>query len=101
MNNATVLAPYAPVSSSSLVSRLTRTVAIVSTKGGEGKSTQAVNLAGFAADAGLHTLLIDGDHTQPTASSMFALEYEAPCGLYELLTLSANLDDPDSIISRT
>ncbi|HDK1042657.1 ParA family protein, partial [Escherichia coli] len=41
---------------------------VVSTKGGEGKSTQSANLAGFLADAGLRTLLIDGDHAQPTAS---------------------------------
>ncbi|MDQ9315584.1 ParA family protein, partial [Escherichia marmotae] len=31
---------------------------VVSTKGGEGKSTQSANLAGFLADAGLRTLLI-------------------------------------------
>lgn len=39
---------------------------VISTKGGEGKSTQAANLCGFLADAGLKTLLIDGDFGQPT-----------------------------------
>ncbi|WP_230319575.1 nucleotide-binding protein, partial [Salmonella enterica] len=58
---------------------------VVSTKGGEGKSTKAGNIAGYTADAGLKTLLIDGDYNQPTASSIFKLLYEAPCGLYELL----------------
>ena len=43
---------------------------VVSTKGGEGKSTQSANLAGFLADAGIRTLLIDGDHAQPTASNI-------------------------------
>lgn len=37
-------------------------VPVISTKGGEGKSTQAANLAGFLADAGLRTLLLDGDY---------------------------------------
>lgn len=76
-------------------------IPVISTKGGEGKSTQAANLAGFLADAGLRTLLIDGDHGQPTASSIFALEYEAPCGLYELLMQTVTLENPDDIISRT
>ncbi|MBN5215763.1 ParA family protein [Serratia ureilytica] len=76
-------------------------VPVTSTKGGEGKSTQAGNLAGFLADSGLRTLLIDGDHSQPTASSIFALQYEAPCGLYELLMQSVDLCRPEQIISRS
>ncbi|MGP0837867.1 ParA family protein [Serratia sp. CY85251] len=76
-------------------------VPVTSTKGGEGKSTQAGNLAGFLADSGLRTLLIDGDHSQPTASSIFALQYEAPCGLYELLMQSVDLCHPEQIISRS
>lgn len=74
---------------------------VVSTKGGEGKSTKAGNIAGYTADAGLKTLLIDGDYNQPTASSIFKLSHEAPCGLYELLMQTADLSNPDSIISRT
>lgn len=58
---------------------------VISPKGGEGKSTFAAYLAGFLADAGLQTLLIDGDYSQPTASSIYSLNYEAPAGLYELL----------------
>jgi chromosome partitioning related protein ParA len=76
-------------------------VPVISTKGGEGKSTQAANLAGFLADAGLRTLLVDGDYAQPTASNIFPLAYEAPMGLVELLNQSADLSQPDSIISRT
>ena len=74
---------------------------VVSTKGGEGKSTQSANLAGFLTDAGLRTLLIDGDHAQPTASNIFPLTYEAPAGLFELLMRTADLSHPDNIISRT
>lgn len=76
-------------------------IPMVSTKGGEGKSTQSANLAGFLADAGKKTLLIDGDHSQPTASSIFSLEYEAPNGLYELLMKTVDLNQPEEIISRS
>ncbi|MBW5814227.1 MULTISPECIES: ParA family protein [Yersinia] len=76
-------------------------IPVISTKGGEGKSTQAANLAGFLADAGLKTLLIDGDYAQPTASNIFALIYEAPCGLFELLMQTADLSDPSHIISNS
>ena len=35
---------------------------VISPKGGEGKSTFAAYLAGFLADAGLNTLLVDAMH---------------------------------------
>ncbi|MEW5288622.1 ParA family protein [Erwinia papayae] len=79
----------------------TKVVPIVSTKGGEGKSTQTAYLGGFLADAGIKTLIIDGDHAQPTLSSMYPLSYEAPCGLYELLMQTVDLSSPENIISRT
>ncbi|WP_096248490.1 conjugal transfer protein TraG N-terminal domain-containing protein [Escherichia coli] len=37
-------------------------ISVISTKGGEGKSTKSANLAGLCADAGLKTLLLDGDY---------------------------------------
>lgn len=49
-------------------------------KGGEGKSTHSANLAGFFADAGLKTFLIDSDFAQPTASGYYSLHHEAPSG---------------------
>lgn len=76
-------------------------ISIISTKGGEGKSTHAANLAGICADAGLKTLLIDGDYAQPTASSYYSLRYEAPCGLYELLMQLVDLNQPAQLISKT
>ncbi|MDC9616278.1 ParA family protein [Xenorhabdus khoisanae] len=74
---------------------------IISPKGGEGKSTHAANLAGFFADAGLNTLLIDADYSQPTSSSIFNLKYEAPAGLYELLMQTVDLRESKRIISRS
>ncbi|WP_336844089.1 ParA family protein [Providencia rettgeri] len=80
---------------------MSKILPIISTKGGAGKSTQAGNIAGFCADAGLKVLLIDGDHSQPTASSLFRLEYEAPNGLFELLMQLVDLSQPESIISKS
>lgn len=78
-----------------------KVIPVVSTKGGEGKSTQTANLGGFLADSGLKVLIIDGDHAQPTASSIFPLDYEAPCGLFELLMQTVDLSVAGNIISRT
>lgn len=80
---------------------MSKIIPVISTKGGAGKSTHAGNIAGFCADAGLRTLLIDGDHSQPTASSLYRLSYEAPNGLYELLLQMVDLSHPDSVISRS
>lgn len=76
-------------------------ISVISTKGGEGKSTHSANLAGFCADAGIKTLLIDGDYAQPTTSSYYSLRYEAPCGLFELLMHTVDLNRPEQLISRT
>lgn len=83
------------------ISAYPRIVPVVSTKGGEGKSTTGANLAGLVADAGKKSLFIDGDHSQPTGSSIFPLEYEAPNGLYELLMGTVDLNQPEQIISRS
>lgn len=52
---------------------------VVSTKGGEGKSTKAGNIAGYTADAGLKTLLIDGDYNQPTVFLNFSMKRPVAC----------------------
>jgi len=59
-------------------------IAVISTKGGVGKTTVAASLGGFLADAGLRVLLVDLD-VQPTLSSYYTLASRAPCGIYELL----------------
>lgn len=62
-------------------------IAVISTKGGVGKTTIAANLGGFIADAGLRVLLVDLD-MQPTLSSYYELTSRAPCGIYELLAFN-------------
>lgn len=73
-------------------------ISVISTKGGVGKTTTAANLGAIFADAGKRVLLIDAD-VQPTLSSYFNLDYEAPGGTYELLGL--NDCRPESVISHT
>ncbi|TWR61782.1 ParA family protein, partial [Pseudomonas marginalis] len=53
-----------------------KVTAVVSTKGGPGKTAVGVNLGAFCADAGIRTLLIDLDN-QPSLSSFYALSHEA------------------------
>jgi chromosome partitioning related protein ParA len=71
---------------------------VISTKGGPGKTTVTANLGAFCAEANLRTLLVDLD-TQPSLSSFYRLEHEAPGGTYELI--SQNQTRADQVISRT
>ncbi|MDH3000045.1 hypothetical protein A1D23_00505 [Chelonobacter oris] len=73
-------------------------IAIVSTKGGQTKSTNAANIGAFCAEHGLKTLLIDTD-VQPTLTSYYELDYSAPGGLYELLI--NKITEPATIISKS
>lgn len=75
-----------------------KTAAVVSTKGGAGKTTTTVNIAAICADAGLRVLLIDTD-PQPTASSYLELTHEAPGGFFELI--ARNETDLSKIVSKT
>lgn len=75
-----------------------RVVAVISTKGGVGKTTVVANLGGLLADAGLRVLLLDLD-SQPTLSSYYTLRHEAVAGAYELIAL--NQTDPDQVVSAT
>lgn len=59
--------------------------AIVSTKGGVGKTTLAANLGGVLADMGLRVLLVDAD-VQPSLSKYFQLSHKAPFGLTYAIT---------------
>jgi chromosome partitioning related protein ParA len=54
-----------------------KVAAVVSTKGGPGKTTVGANLGAFCADAGVRTLFIDLDN-QPSLSSFYNLEHDAP-----------------------
>jgi len=73
-------------------------IAVISTKGGVGKTTIAANLGDFIADAGLRVLLVDLD-MQPTLSSYYELTRRAPCGIYELLAF--NERDITRLVSHT
>lgn len=75
-----------------------RVVAVISTKGGVGKTTVAANLGGLLADAGLRVLLLDLD-SQPTLSSYYPLNRAAPGGVYELIAL--NQGGREQVISST
>lgn len=71
---------------------------VIATKGGVGKTTTTANLGGVLADAGYRVLLVDMD-IQPSLSSYYQLEYEAPGGVYELMATSET--QRDRIISKT
>ncbi len=73
-------------------------IAIISTKGGVGKTTVAANLGGFIADAGRRVLLIDLD-VQPTLSSYYVLTQHAAGGIYELLAF--NEQSLPQLVSQT
>ena len=60
------------------------TFTVVSTKGGEGKTTHSANLGGLLADIGFRVLLLDAD-IQPSLSRYYALDYQSPNGLTQLM----------------
>lgn len=60
------------------------TFTVVSTKGGEGKTTHTANLGGLLCDIGFRVLLIDAD-IQPSLSRYYALDYQSPNGLTQLI----------------
>jgi chromosome partitioning protein len=68
-----------------------QTIAIAAHKGGAGKTTVAVNLAGALAARGLRVLVVDGD-PQGAAGAALAAEVEKPT-LYEALTGQATASD--------
>ena len=56
------------------------TFTVISTKGGQGKTTLAANLAALLADLGQRVLLVDAD-IQPSLSRHYAIGERAPLGL--------------------
>lgn len=64
---------------------MTHKIAAISTKGGVGKTTTLANLGGVLADMGARVLFVDAD-IQPSLSKYYALSYEAPEGLTEVVT---------------
>jgi chromosome partitioning related protein ParA len=74
---------------------MTYNIAVVSTKGGTGKTTTAANLGGIFSDLGMRVLLIDAD-VQPSLSKYYPLTHMAPKGLYQVIT-SGGMITPDCI----
>lgn len=69
-------------------------IAVVSTKGGVGKTTHAANIGGLAAALGLRVLLIDAD-VQPSLSNYFALEHQASTGMAEVISRGGLITEAD------
>ena len=55
----------------------TQIIAVVSTKGGVGKTTLTANLSALSADLGFRVLMMDAD-VQPSLSKYFPLHKTAP-----------------------
>ena len=75
---------------------MARKYALISTKGGVGKTTLTANLGGILADMGQKVLVIDADHQQ-SLSSYYRLARKAKHGLHKLVTAA----DPEGCISTT
>jgi chromosome partitioning related protein ParA len=60
-------------------------IAVMSTKGGVGKTTLTASLAALFADMGLGVLLVDAD-VQPSLSKFYGIKHQAPKGLLEAVT---------------
>ncbi len=72
-------------------------IAIVSTKGGVGKTTLAANLGALLADMGLRVLLIDADE-KPSLSKFFPIRRRAVHGLAYVVTKGMVTADGISVI---
>lgn len=69
-------------------------IAVVSTKGGVGKTTLTANLGGLLADLGLRVLMIDAD-AQPSLSKYYPIRHQAQRGLTSVIT--TGVITPDAI----
>ncbi len=69
--------------------------AVVSTKGGVGKTTTAANTGAMFADFGMKVLLVDAD-IQPALSKYFKIAERAPEGLTAVIMRGGNIQ-PDCI----
>jgi len=65
--------------------RMTRTYTFANQKGGVGKTTTAVNLGAFLADAGFKVLIVDMDPQANATSSLGVDKRGLPASIYDLL----------------
>lgn len=74
------------------------TYAVVSTKGGVGKTTLSANFGAILADLGLRVLLVDAD-VQPSLSRYFEVTHRAPHGLSHVVMSGIVTEDCISQLS--
>lgn len=74
------------------------TYAVVSTKGGVGKTTLSANFGAILADLGLRVLLVDAD-VQPSLSRYFEVTHRAPNGMSHVVMSGMVTDDCISQLS--
>lgn len=77
---------------------MARIIGIVNQKGGTGKTTTSVNLAGYLAHLGRHILLVDLDPQGNATSGLGVDQNELNHGLYEVL---AGSKQPEEAILKT
>ena len=75
---------------------MAKTIGVVSTKGGVGKSSVTASIGAVLADMGQKVLLVDGDFQQ-SLSSYYRIRNKTDFGIIELITKVS----PDNCISTT
>ena len=75
---------------------MAKSIGIVSTKGGVGKTSVTASIGAVLADMGQKVLLVDGDFQQ-SLSSYYPITLKADLGIIELITKVS----PDNCISKT
>ena len=70
-----------------------RSFVFVNQKGGVGKTTSAINIGAYLAEAGKSVLLVDFDSQANLSSGVGVCEKDAKPGVYELISGLASLDD--------
>ncbi len=72
---------------------MARIISLVNQKGGVGKTTTAINVAGFLASMGKLTLLIDVDPQGNATSGLGVPTSEGTKGVYEVLAHEASIEE--------
>ena len=72
---------------------MAKSFAFVNQKGGVGKTTSAINIGAYLAEAGKSVLLVDFDSQANLSSGVGVNEEEAKPGVYELISGLATLDE--------
>jgi len=75
---------------------MAKSIGIVSTKGGVGKTSVTASIGAVLADMGQKVLLVDGDFQQ-SLSSYYPITKKAELGIIELITKVS----PEKCISKT